>query len=122
MHEEPKVATLEHRAEAAHRWSLLPRLARFFYHLARDRRVPWTVKASVVFAAAYVASPVQLFPDWIPGIGYIDDILLFWIVINYVFAAVPQDVLEEHWGEDVEELRRLARTPPQAEESQQRAA
>ncbi len=87
--------------------SLLPRLATFLYHLAREPRVPWTVKASVVGLAAYIASPFDLIPDWIPGAGYVDDALLFGIVLNYVFAAIPEDVLIEHWGEDVETVRRM---------------
>jgi uncharacterized membrane protein YkvA (DUF1232 family) len=93
--------------------SLLPRVATFLYHLARDPRVPWSVKASVVALAAYIASPFDLIPDWIPGAGYVDDALLFAIVLNYVFAAIPEDVIIEHWGEDVETLRRMRpRRPP----------
>ncbi len=87
--------------------SLVPRLATLLYHLARDPRVPWSVKASVVGLAIYIASPFDLIPDWIPGAGYVDDALLFAIVLNYVFAAIPEDVLLEHWGEDVETLRRM---------------
>jgi len=89
--------------------SLLPRLATFLYHVARDPRVPWTVKAAVVGTAVYLASPIDLIPDWIPGAGYLDDILLVGIVINYVFAAIPEEVLIEHWGEDIENLRSLRR-------------
>lgn len=90
-------------------FSLLPRLAIFLYHLARDPRVPWTVKAAVVGMAAYLAIPLDLLPDWIPGAGQIDDLLLVAIVINYVFAKIPEEVLIEHWGEDVERLRGLRR-------------
>jgi uncharacterized membrane protein YkvA (DUF1232 family) len=93
--------------------SLLPRLVAFLYHLAGDPRVPWTVKASVVGLAVYIASPFDLIPDWIPGAGYVDDVLLFGIVLNYVFAAIPEDVIVEHWGEDVQTLRRL-RPPKRA--------
>jgi uncharacterized membrane protein YkvA (DUF1232 family) len=73
--------------------SLLPRLGTFLYHMARDPRVPWTVKAAVVGMAAYLASPVDLLPDWIPGAGYLDDVLLMGIVINYIFAEIPEEVL-----------------------------
>jgi uncharacterized membrane protein YkvA (DUF1232 family) len=89
--------------------SLLPRLARFLYHVARDSRVPWTVKAVMVGTAAYLASPIDLIPDWVPGAGYLDDILLVGIAINYIFARIPEEVLVEHWGEDIEKLRSLRR-------------
>jgi uncharacterized membrane protein YkvA (DUF1232 family) len=95
------------RAERPSALSLLPRLATFLYHLAREPRVPWTVKAAVVGMAVYLASPIDLIPDWIPGAGYLDDILLVGIVINYIFAKIPEEVLIEHWGEDIELLRRL---------------
>ncbi len=85
--------------------SFLARLARFAYHLARDRRVPWQTKAAVVFLGAYIVSPYDLIPDWIPVAGALDDLLLIPIVMNYVFATVPEEVLLEHWGEDIEALR-----------------
>lgn len=87
--------------------SLLPRLAKFLYHLIRDPRVPWTVKAALGGLAAYLASPIDLIPDWIPGGGYLDDALLIAFVASYVLAKVPYDVIREHWGEDVEVLERL---------------
>ncbi len=97
--------------------SLLPRLGLFLYHLAREPRVPWTVKAAVVGMAAYLASPIDLLPDWIPGVGYLDDVLLVAVVVNYIFAKIPEDVLIEHWGEDIESLRRLRSIRPKRKPS-----
>jgi uncharacterized membrane protein YkvA (DUF1232 family) len=87
--------------------TLVPRLAKFLYHLIRDRRVPWTVKAALGGLAAYLASPLDIIPDWIPGGGYLDDVLLISFVVSYVLAKVPYEVIREHWGEDVEVLERL---------------
>jgi uncharacterized membrane protein YkvA (DUF1232 family) len=89
---------------------LIPRVAKLVYHLARDPRVPWTAKAALGGMALYLASPIDLIPDWVPGAGYLDDILLVGIVTNYVFAKVPEEVLIEHWGEDVELLKKMRRT------------
>jgi uncharacterized membrane protein YkvA (DUF1232 family) len=89
--------------------SLVPRIARFVHHLARDPRVPWTVKAALAGLAIYLASPIDIIPDWIPGAGYLDDVLLIGFVSSYVLARVPAEVVREHWGEDVETLQRLAR-------------
>ena len=88
---------------------LIPRIAKLVYHLLRDPRVPWTAKAALGGAAVYLASPIDLIPDWIPGAGYLDDILVVGIAINYVFAKVPEDVIVEHWGEDVELLKKFRR-------------
>ena len=88
---------------------LIPRVAKLMYHLLRDKRVPWTAKAALAGAAAYFASPIDLIPDWIPVVGYLDDILVVGIAINYVLAMVPEDVIVEHWGEDVELLKKFRR-------------
>ena len=88
---------------------LIPRVAKLVYHLLRDKRVPWTAKAALAGATVYLASPIDLIPDWIPGAGYLDDILVVGIAINYIFAKVPEDVIVEHWGEDVELLKKFRR-------------
>jgi len=87
--------------------SLLPRLARLLWRLARDRRVPWTVKAVLIALAAYLACPIDLIPDWIPALGYLDDIIIVGLVVSYVLRKVPLDLVREHWGEDLETLQSL---------------
>lgn len=83
------------------------RLPRFLWRLARDRRVPWQARAALVGLALYLAMPFDLVPDWIPGLGYLDDVLVAGAVVGYVLARVPREVIAEHWGEDVEALERL---------------
>lgn len=65
------------------------------------------MKAALAGLAAYLATPIDIIPDWIPGAGYLDDALLLAFVVSYVLARVPMDVVREHWGEDVEVLERL---------------
>ncbi len=89
--------------------SVVPRLAKFLWHVVRDPRVPWTVKASLAGLAAYLAWPIDIIPDWIPGAGYLDDVLIVGFVVSYVLARVPPEVVREHWGEDVEVLERFRR-------------
>ncbi len=87
--------------------SMIPRVARFLWHLVRDPRVPWTVKASLAGLGVYLASPIDIIPDWIPVLGYLDDVVLVGFVVGYVLRKVPMEVVREHWGEDVEVLERL---------------
>jgi uncharacterized membrane protein YkvA (DUF1232 family) len=89
--------------------SLVARVARFVQHLVRDPRVPWTVKAALVGLAAYLASPIDIIPDWVPAAGYLDDVLVIGFVASYVLANVPAEVVREHWGEDVATLEALTR-------------
>jgi uncharacterized membrane protein YkvA (DUF1232 family) len=89
---------------------VIKRLPRFLWHVARDPRVPWTVKAALAGMAVYLVTPIDLIPDWIPGVGYLDDVLLVGVVVGYVLRKVPREVVREHWGEDVEALEGLRRS------------
>lgn len=62
---------------------------------ARDARVPWYAKALALTVAAYAFSPIDLIPDIIPVLGYLDDLLILPLGIAVVVRLVPDDVWEE---------------------------
>lgn len=62
---------------------------------ARDPRVPWYVKALAVFVAAYALSPIDLIPDFIPILGYLDDIILVPLGIVLVVRLMPTGLMAE---------------------------
>lgn len=64
------------------------------YFAARDRRVAWGVRALAVAVAAYALSPIDLIPDFIPVIGYLDDLLIVPLGIYVVIRLLPVRVLE----------------------------
>jgi uncharacterized membrane protein YkvA (DUF1232 family) len=66
------------------------------YFAARDRRTPWYAKALAVIVAAYALSPIDLIPDFIPVIGYLDDIILVPLGILLVVRMIPPDVMADH--------------------------
>jgi uncharacterized membrane protein YkvA (DUF1232 family) len=66
------------------------------YLAARDPRVPWYAKVVAACVAAYALSPIDLIPDFIPVIGYLDDIILVPLGIALAIRLVPPAVLEEH--------------------------
>lgn len=66
------------------------------YFAGRDPRVPWYAKALAIAVAAYAISPIDLIPDFIPVLGYLDDILLLPIGIYLVIWMIPPDVMAEH--------------------------
>lgn len=63
------------------------------YLVARDRRTPWTVRLLALAVAAYALSPIDLIPDFIPVIGYLDDLLLLPLALALILRLTPPDIL-----------------------------
>lgn len=63
---------------------------------ARDERVSWHAKAVAGAVAAYALSPIDLIPDFVPVIGYLDDLVIVPAGIWLAIRLVPADVLKEH--------------------------
>lgn len=83
------VARLKH-------WSRLARREVYaVYLVARDPRVPWYAKALATFVAGYALSPIDLIPDFIPVLGYLDDLVLVPLGILAVVKLVPPAIMAE---------------------------
>ena len=65
------------------------------YLAYRDPRVPWYAKALIAAIMGYALCPLDLIPDFIPVLGYVDDIIIIPAAITLAIKMVPQDVLEE---------------------------
>jgi uncharacterized membrane protein YkvA (DUF1232 family) len=63
------------------------------YFAARDPRTPWTVRLLALAVAAYALSPIDLIPDFIPVLGYLDDLLLLPLGILLVIKLLPDEVI-----------------------------
>jgi uncharacterized membrane protein YkvA (DUF1232 family) len=61
----------------------------------RHPRTPWHAKALGLFVVAYALSPIDLIPDFIPVLGYVDDVLLLPGLIWLAIRLLPADVLAE---------------------------
>jgi uncharacterized membrane protein YkvA (DUF1232 family) len=70
----------------------LERGSRALYLAARDPRVPWYAKVLVVLVVAYAVSPIDLIPDFIPVLGYLDDLLLVPLGIALAVRLIPAEV------------------------------
>lgn len=64
------------------------------YFAARDPRTPLLVRVLAVLVAAYALSPVDLIPDFIPVIGYLDDLILLPLGIALIVKLTPPDVIQ----------------------------
>ena len=65
------------------------------YLAARDPRVPWYAKALAALVAAYALSPIDLIPDFIPVLGYIDDLVVLPLGIKVAIRMIPDDVMAD---------------------------
>ena len=83
------LARLKSRARA------LKQEAYAVYLAARDPRTPWYVKALIFFVVAHTFSPIDLIPDFIPVLGYLDDLIItpggIWLAVR----LLPPEVLAE---------------------------
>lgn len=66
------------------------------YLAARDHRVPWYAKVLALCVAGYALSPIDLIPDFIPVLGYVDDVVIVPLGILAVVRLIPSDVMAEH--------------------------
>jgi uncharacterized membrane protein YkvA (DUF1232 family) len=65
------------------------------YLAARDKRTPWYAKAFAGLVAAYALSPIDLIPDFIPVLGYLDDLLIIPAGITLAIKMIPKEVMAE---------------------------
>lgn len=65
------------------------------YFACRDPRVPWHVKAFIAFVVGYAFSPIDLIPDFIPVLGYLDDLLLVPLLAALAVRMIPAQVMTE---------------------------
>ena len=66
------------------------------YLASRDPRVPWYAKALAIGVAGYALSPIDLIPDFIPVLGYLDDVILVPVGIWLVIQLIPPAIMAEH--------------------------
>jgi uncharacterized membrane protein YkvA (DUF1232 family) len=79
------------------RWAqVLKRDVLALYLAARDSRVPWLPKALAVMIAAYALSPIDLIPDFIPLLGYLDELILLPLAIAGVMRLIDPAIMAEH--------------------------
>ena len=70
--------------------------ARALYLAVRDPRVPWYAKLFALCIAAYALSPIDLIPDFVPVLGYLDEVILLPLAILLAIKMIPPAIMAEH--------------------------
>lgn len=63
---------------------------------ARDSRTPWYAKLLALVTAAYALSPIDLIPDFIPVLGYLDDLVIVPLGVLLVVRLIPSELMQEY--------------------------
>ena len=94
--------------------TFLPNLILLFRRLWRDPRVPRGSKLLLGFGLVWLASPIDLIPEFVPVVGPLDDAIVAALILRSVARRVGKSVLAEHWRGDpatLDTFFRLARIP-----------
>jgi len=73
----------------------LKRQTLIVYFAARDARTPWFPRVLALAIAAYALSPIDLIPDFIPVLGYLDDVIIVPVGLWFVLRLIPAEVIAD---------------------------
>lgn len=74
-----------------------PNFAKLVFRLLKDPRTPLRAKAGLVFLGGYLACPIDLIPDFIPVIGYADDVVIIALSLGWIVRTAGEELVREHW-------------------------
>ena len=77
--------------------AVLPNTAKLLGRLTRDTRVPITRKVLAALVLVYVVSPIDLIPDFLLGLGLIDDLVLVALALANLMESAGPEVVRQHW-------------------------
>jgi uncharacterized membrane protein YkvA (DUF1232 family) len=80
--------------------TFIPNVLRLFHGLLRDPRVPGPAKLALLVGVVWLASPIDLIPEFLPGVGALDDAIVAGLVLRYLVRTAGVDVVRDHWRGD----------------------
>lgn len=100
------------RSQAHELATLIPNLLVLFRGLLRDPRVPRSAKLWLVFAVVWIASTIDLVPEFIPVAGPLDDAIVAALVLRHLLRLTDRSVVFEHWRGDAATLETIVHGGP----------
>ncbi|MCL6559986.1 MAG: DUF1232 domain-containing protein [Firmicutes bacterium] len=61
----------------------------------KKKETPWYAKILAILTVGYALSPIDLFPDFIPVLGYLDDVIILPLMIAATIKLIPKDIIEQ---------------------------
>ncbi len=84
---------------------LLPDMFMLVTRLLKDGRVPTKSKVTLGLVLAYLVMPFDIIPDFIPGLGVLDDFVIVVYALHRILAETPQEIVAEHWSGQADLLK-----------------
>src|SRR5262249_47212445 len=92
----PPISPHSRMIQQARQWArVVKRDVHAIYLAARDPRVPWYAKGLALCVAGYALSPIDLIPDFVPVLGYLDDVIIVPLGIVAVVKLIPPEIMAE---------------------------
>ena len=88
---------------------LLPDSLRLLRRLAADRAIPFRTRVLVWILIGYLVSPIDVIPDFVPVVGYADDVIIASLVLRHLVRQAGPEKLRGHWPGSPEGLAQLMR-------------
>jgi uncharacterized membrane protein YkvA (DUF1232 family) len=86
---------------------VVPNLVLLFKDLVRDRRVPRRCKLWLLVAIVWIASPIDLIPEFVPFLGPLDDAVVAALALRHLARSAGPEIVLEHWRGDPATISRL---------------
>lgn len=87
--------------------TLIPNLLLLFKDLMKDPRVPRSAKVWLLIGALWLASPIDLLPEFLPVIGPLDDAIVAALILRHLARRAGTEVIRTHWRGDPRTLERV---------------
>jgi uncharacterized membrane protein YkvA (DUF1232 family) len=78
--------------------AFIPGVARLLFRLLRDRSIPLRIRARILIAVAYNAQPINLIPDFVPVIGFADNVIVTAWALRSTVRGVGREVVADNWS------------------------
>ena len=98
-----------HATAARELAGLVPNLLLLFKDLVRDDRVPMSAKVWLGLAAIWLASPIDLIPEFVPLLGPLDDAVVAAVALRYLMRKAGSEIVYEHWRGERATISRVIR-------------
>ena len=83
------------------KWRELKSNVFLLYRSSRDPRMPLRVKILALLIVAYIISPIDIIPDFIPVLGLLDEVILVPIMLSFTMSLIPDEIRQEYQQQDV---------------------